>query len=961
MLSADLVLKVREPVPEEVAKMSDGAKLVSFIWPANNTELVKSLADKKMTVWAMDCIPRLLSRGQTYDALSSQAGITGYRAVIEASNEYGSYFAGATTAAGKVAPAKVLVIGGGVAGLAAVQTAKNLGAIARCFDVRPAVKEQVESLGASYLEVEMEESGAGGGGYAKEMSEDFNKAQMALFKEQAKEIDIVISTALIPFRPAPKLWLAEAVAEMKPGSVVVDLAAERGGNCDLTKADQKVVTDNGVSILGYTDLISRLPTTSSTLYANNITKFVLHAGPMTGNDESSLTIDHDDPAVRQMLVLQNGESMHPPPEFVPPAATGPAAKTPEEIQEEADAAELVRLNAPAKAARSGATTATATFATLCGLGVAAPDGAFTGMCTTFALAGLVGQSVVWGVAHSLHSPLMAVTNAISGITAVGGLQLMGSSDPMAVGLGCLSTGISSVNITGGFLVTKRMLDMFRRADEPPSAMHYYAVPAAAFAGMYGMGVNAGYEHIHSMAYLGSGLCCIGGIGGLASQASAPAGLALGQIGVGMGLVTTLAMADVSAATYSFMAGTMAVGGAAGLGIGRAVEPTTLPQTVAAFHSLVGAAATATCVAQFYHEYAVDPAHLDGVHRAAIYFGTFIGSVTLTGSIIAFGKLHGLNGKLFDSAALELPGKHVINSAMAAACLAGLGTFLTNPDFDTGVQMLALATVVPGLLGVHMAASVGGADMPVVITLLNSYSGWALCAEGFMLNNDLLTVVGSLIGCSGAILSYIMCVAMNRSLPNVILGGLTGGGGEALKYTGTHTETSVDQVGDWMCEADHITIVPGYGLAVAQGQFAVADFCKDLTAKGTTIEFGIHDVAGRMPGQLNVLLADAGVDYDIVHEKEHVNSTMKDSDLCLVIGANDTINRAALEDPNCAIAGMPVIEVWNAKQVVVFKRSMGVGYAGVDNPVFFDTQTAMLLGDAKVSCTGLSEHVKKTIG
>jgi NAD(P) transhydrogenase len=306
----------------------------------------------------------------------------------------------------------------------------------------------------------------------------------------------------------------------------------------------------------------------------------------------------------------------------------------------------------------------------------------------------------------------------------------------------------------------------------------------------------------------------------------------------------------------------------------------------------------------------------------------------------------------------------MNLGLLLSNVAAMGYFLYDPSYLAGMSMLCTTGALSSVMGVTLTAAIGGADMPVVITVLNSYSGWALCAEGFMLNNSLMTIVGSLIGSSGAILSYIMCKAMNRSLPNVILGGYgtsSYAGGEAMKITGTHTEANTEQVVEMMTEADNIMIVPGYGLCVAKAQYPIAELVTLLQSKGKNVRFGIHPVAGRMPGQLNVLLAEAGVPYDIVHEMEEINDDMPEVDLTLVIGANDTVNSAAEEDPNSIIAGMPVIRVWLSKQVIVMKRTLGVGYAAVDNPIFFKTNTSMLLGDAKKTCDGLLEKTRSYYG
>uniref|UniRef100_A0A672NWP4 proton-translocating NAD(P)(+) transhydrogenase n=1 Tax=Sinocyclocheilus grahami TaxID=75366 RepID=A0A672NWP4_SINGR len=710
VFASDVLLKVRAPIlnsalgVHEADLMSEGATLVSFIYPAQNPELMDQLSQRKATVLAMDQVPRV-TIAQGYDALSSMANIAGYKAVVLAANNFGRFFTGQITAAGKVPPAKVLIIGGGVAGLAAAGSARAMGAIVRGFDTRVAALEQFKSLGAEPLEVDMKESGEGQGGYAKEMSKEFIEAEMKLFAKQCLDVDIIITTALIP---------------------------------------------------------------------------------------------------------------------------------------------------------------------------------------------------------------------------------------------------------GGFLVTQKMLDMFKRPTDPPEYNYLYLLPVGLFVGGYGVALQSGYN-IEQMMYLGSGLCCVGALGGLSTQSTARLGNVLGMIGVAGGIVATFGALKPSPELMAQMSAAMAVGGTAGLTIAKKIQISDLPQLVAAFHSLVGLAAVLTCVAEYMVEYphfATDPAA--NLTKIVAYLGTYIGGVTFSGSLVAYGKLQGL----LNSAPLMLPGRHALNATLMAASVGGMIPYMLDPSYTTGLTCLGSVSALSAVMGLTLTAAIGGADMPVVITVLNSYSGWALCAEGFLLNNNLLTIVGALIGSSGAILSYIMCVAMNRSLANVILGGYgtsSTGRGKPMEITGTHTEVNVDQSVEMIKEAQNIIIVPGNGDCSFKSFFPIT--VTDLYCL-RVFRFGIHPVAGRMPGQLNVLLAEAGVPYDVVLEMDEINHDFPETDLVLVIGANDTVNSAAQEDPNSIIAGMPVLEVWKSKQVIVMKRSLGVGYAAVDNPIFYKPNTSMLLGDAKKTCDALSAKVRE---
>ena len=449
---SDIILKVRGPElnpdlnTEEVDLLKENQIYISFLWPAQNPELLKKLAEKKVTAIAMDMVPRI-SRAQKMDALSSMANIAGYRAVVEAAQHFGRFFTGQITAAGKVPPAKVMVIGAGVAGLAAIGTAKSMGAIVRAFDTRPEVKEQIESMDAEFLELDFEEDASGTGGYAKLMSKEFIAAEMALFAEQAKEVDIIITTALIPGRPAPELILEDHVIAMKDGGVIVDLAAEQGGNCKLSEAG-KVVKKHGVSIIGYTDLPSRMAAQASQLYGTNLRHLLTD---MTKEKDGNAKVDFDDEVVRGATAVKEGEITFPPPA---PKLSAAPAKPKEEAKPIKPVEEKPSVMGPIVTFGAGALA-------LFGLGAVAPA-SFMAHFTVFVLACFVGYMVIWNVSAALHTPLMSVTNAISSIIIIGALLQVSSADMTITWIAGFAVLITSINITGGFAVTRRMLEMFRR-------------------------------------------------------------------------------------------------------------------------------------------------------------------------------------------------------------------------------------------------------------------------------------------------------------------------------------------------------------------------------------------------------------------------------------------------------------------------------------------------------------------
>lgn len=579
-------------------------------------------------------------------------------------------------------------------------------------------------------------------------------------------------------------------------------------------------------------------------------------GPQTTKEKGVFQIDLEDDAVQNMLISFNGEARWPDkiqPFQPPPPPKSDAEDVVELTPEEAKA--LVDKESQESFLKNSMIASVAAAA-LVAFGLTADSASAVSLMATFALAGLAGYQVVWGVAPALHSPLMAVTNAISGMTALGGMLLLGHNsaestslipDSPAHWMGAIATTLSFINIAGGFLVSKKMLDLFSRPEDPKEFFEYYAAPAAitvaglaaaAFMSIGNLGLMSGTVAI------ASSVLCIAAIAGLSNQDSAKTGNVLGMTGVGLGLAATtsdMAFSGAGPIAFEQVGALGGLGAAIGAVLASGVGPTELPQTVAAFHSLVGLAAMAGAAGELLGA----SGDLAVGTLSAVYLATFIGGVTFAGSIVAFGKLAGM----MKSAPLKLPARDQLNLGMLAVSALGMAAFL-DPSLATGllsmdpealrIASLGMVAVVSSVLGFHLTASIGGADMPVVITVLNSYSGWALCAEGFLLENPILAQVGALIGFSGAILTWIMCEAMGRDVVSVILGGAgatVAPQGEAVEIEGEITTTTVDGVADALLEAKNIIITPGYGLAVAQAQFAIADIAKQLKAMGKNVRFG----------------------------------------------------------------------------------------------------------------------------
>eukprot|EP01013_Petalomonas_cantuscygni_P015147 TRINITY_DN3107_c0_g1_i1.p1 TRINITY_DN3107_c0_g1~~TRINITY_DN3107_c0_g1_i1.p1 ORF type:complete len:1187 (-),score=342.38 TRINITY_DN3107_c0_g1_i1:235-3795(-) len=980
---ADIVFHIRPPTAPEAAMMRPGAVLVSFMQHYDNQHVVDILRTRGVTVLSMDLVPRI-SRAQWFDALSSMANIAGYRAVMEASNLYGRYFCRQSTAAGTSQPARVLIIGCGVAGLQAIATAKRLGCEVRCMDPRSETRAQVESLGAAYVEVPFKEDGSGSGGYAKQMSEAYMEAQRQTVHRECLQADVVITTAMLVGKPAPRVILADTCAAMKHGSVIIDLAAERGGNCELTQADKTVVLeDNNVRVVGDTNLVSRMAPQASTMYGNNVTKLLLYALPAgsTGSPQERLrsklqaTLGDASPnpeadaLLLWMTVCHEGRS------WVPVDVHYPWLKQllwpPKPVESQADAEVRERALVEAKEAErrtdlllSGSQVALAalTFGGMLAVGAFAPA-SFVSV-STLGLSLIIGYHTVHTCEAGLHSPFMSLTNALSGVAVIGGVVLSGGGfwpQSAAQALGNVSVFLASMNLFGGFRVTHRTLNSLANKKKAHGylPLWVYSLPAGLGCGIIAGSAIAGAPMATALSgmipigYLAAGLLTAGSMATFTSPELARVGNVLGASAMTLGAVTAVAQLYPPAAVLCQLAVTAGLGAVGGLVVAENMEGAQeLPQMVALFHSSVGLAATLSSIGSFLT--LAGPAYSAAVigHKIAISAAVVMGSITCTGSLVAFAKL----AEMIPGRSLALPGRDVWNIGLAAVTMGQLIAVCAVPNTWVSLGLLLGGTATSGILGAHLTSAIGGADMPVVVTVLNSYSGWALVAEGFLMHNILLLTCGSLIGASGAKLTTVMCHGMNRSLTNVLFGGYGTQKKAIGKVDGQVTETSAVEIAHQLATSQKVIIVPGYGLAQARAQHALAAVGNLLRDARIDTCYAVHAVAGRMPGQMNCLLGEAEVPYEMVKEGDEVNDKFTEADVVLVVGANDICNSLA-EDPDSELAGMPVLKVWQAKQVYFLKRSLGAGYAGIDNPVFFNPNTALLLGDAKRSCEGIASALR----
>ncbi|CAK9108559.1 unnamed protein product [Durusdinium trenchii] len=738
--SSDVLLQVRAAVAnpttgdQDLDQLKEGQTLIAQCDPLSDTGKMQELAGKKLNIFALELVPRT-TRAQSMDVLSSMATIAGYKAVLLAANHSPQMFPMMMTAAGTLTPARVFVLGAGVAGLQAIATAKRLGAVVSAYDVRSAVKEQVESLGGKFVEMDLD-TAEGQGGYAREMDEEFYRKQRELMLKVIADSDVIITTAAIPGKKAPILVTKEMVEAMPAGGVIVDLAAERGGNCELTKSGETIEVHD-VTILGPENVPSDIPRHASQMYSNNITTFLKLL-----IKDGEVNLDLEDDIIAGTLVTHQGEMIHP---LCRKIAGLPELAAPSEESAAADESVV---------------------------------------------------SFIWIIIGVLIGAGIGVYFAVT-------IKMERMPEMVALfnGFG----GAASVFVAGGDLWLRRANESFISTD----------------------------------------------------------------------MIISVALAGI------------------------------------------------------------------------------IGAVTLTGSLVAFAKLAELS---FVKKLKPLPSQQIINAALALVVLLLTVVLVNNP----GSGWYWLIVFVAFGLGYLLTISIGGADMPVVIALLNSYSGLAAAATGFVLQNNVLIISGSLVGASGLILTKVMCDAMNRSLPAVLFGSLgpAADGPSADEVYTNVKSTSAEEVAMLMEVASSVVIVPGYGMAVAQAQHAVRDLTNLLRDQGIKVTFGIHPVAGRMPGHMNVLLAEADIPYDLLKEMDETNSEIEQTDVCLVIGANDTVNPDARTNPNSPIAGMPIINADKAKTCIIIKRSLSPGFAGIPNPLFSADNALMLFADGKQAVTDIITAIKE---
>ncbi len=854
---------------DDLPLLRSGQSIVGFQRPLGALEPIRELAERGVTAFSIELMPRT-TRAQSMDALSSMGTVAGYKAVVLAAEKLPRLFPMLTTAAGTITPARVLIIGAGVAGLQAIATAKRLGAVASAYDMRPAAKEQVQSLGGRFVELPIEAKDAQDArGYGRAQDENFYQRQRELLGRVVAESDIVITAAVIPGKKSPVLVTADMVERMAPGSVIVDLAAERGGNCELTRAEE-IYKVHGVTIVGLINLAGTVPYHASQMYARNVTAYLLYLVK-----DGKVRTDADDEIVRETLLTRDGQVVN---------------------------ARVLEFFAPRRRWER----------------------------RHEARPGLEPVCVHAGGLHRLRGDpagVAAVAHALDVADQRARRDRGGGGDhPGRLAARDPGDGAGHDRDRGGDEQRGgRIHD--HRPDAPD--VQGERTEEAIIMNDFIRG-----EYFIEGTYLVATALFILSLKWMSSPTTARRGVWAGEVGMLLAIVGTLLHREIL--DYRWIAGALVLGSIIGVRLGM-VPMTAVPQRTALSHAFGSLCVTLVGAAEYYLNLPDVPPFLMSVLSMEV----ILGSLTFTGSLMAAGKLQ----EILPQRPITYKGQNLVNLGVLALAVVAAVFLVRNPSNP----VLFPAIIVMSLaFGVMMIVPIGGADMPTVISLLNSYAGLSASAMGFAIDSKLLIVAGALDGASGFILSVNMSKAMNRSFTNVLFGAF---GQEQVAAAGVQEARSVrsatpEEAAAILTAANKVVIVPGYGMAVAQAQHKVRELYDALTRRGTEVVFGIHPVAGRMPGHMNVLLAEADIPYDHLLEMDEINGDLPQTDVALVIGANDVTNPAAREDRNSPIYGMPILNVDKARTVMVIKRGMSPGFAGIDNPLYYLDRTLMLFGDAK---------------
>ena len=915
---ADLVVSVQPLTAEQIRRLARGTTTISFLPTTQEQATVVELRDAGITAHAVELIPRI-SRAQSMDALSSQALVSGYRCAIVAAGMLRRFFPLNMTAAGTVQPAEVVVLGAGVAGLQAIATAKRLGAVVRAYDVRAAAAEEIRSMGAKSIDLDLDTL-EGAGGYAREMTEDRAARQRELLTPYIAAADALITTAAVPGRTAPMLVTREMVEQMKPGSVVVDLAAESGGNVEGSVAGE-VVRIGNAQVWGGRNVPSQMPGPASRLYAQNVVNLVTL---MTGKDDDGVGVfspDYADEILSGSCVTQDGRIVH---DNTREAIEGPTDAVGAGAAEPEPEPQPSRPSSP-----TCPTTRRPTSDPRHRSGLADDLRAQRLRRHRGDLQGLLDAAHAPDVRsqrHPRHHPARRDPGDRHHRQQPGADRRPGRDR-------------AGVGEHGGRLRGHR-----------PDAADVRPQEAGREEGRPD-GRGSLMPTWIQLVFLACGVCFILALKGLSGPKTARNGNLLGAAAAVVACLMPFFWSDLHLQHVPLIIAAIVVGTVGGVYGAQRVQMTQMPQMVALFNGVGGGAAALVALLELHDTVGGGCGDAPWFTLAATAFTIAVGSISFAGSVVTFAKLQ----ELMTSRPVVFPGlRYLFPIAAGAVVVLGIRLVIA-PHMWIGILIGLLGL----LLGLLLVLPVGGADVPIVISMLNAFTGLTVAAGGYVLSNVLLLIAGTLVGASGTFLTLLMASAMGRSVANILFGALKGGSTLGAGEASDRPVKSVnpEDAAIMLAYADRVIIVPGYGLAVAQAQHTLRELVDVLGEKGIEVDYAIHPVAGRMPGHMNVLLAEAQVPYEQLREMDEINGDFKDTDVVLIVGANDVVNPAAKTTPGAPIYGMPILNADEARQVIFMKRSMRPGFAGIENELLFDEKTSLLFGDAKDSMGKLLNAVK----